>query len=179
MNCLMAAALVLLGAGRTCPCAPGTNDLATELKSALAFSPHVYRAKVLSVSHRLPTTVLNVVRSAKGLPAADEDLATLEVLEVFKGGLRVGRHLEVKNGDGTDCAVLFSSGNEVLVYSLDQDPTSVVVCSRTRAIVPTDIELAWLRTGVLPRCPWRKASRRFRCSSADPRTSSLGSSVAS
>jgi hypothetical protein len=155
MNWAMVVMVVLVaGDARACSCGSGSGDLAKDLKDALA-SPHIYRARVVGLSHRVVTTLLNVVQAARRQPKLADDLAMLEVLEVFRGGLRVGQHLEVSNnnGFGSGCDPEFAVGEDLLIYTLDGDPKSISGCSRTREVTPTDLELDWLRTGVLPPLP--------------------------
>lgn len=84
----------------------------------------------------------------------DDAKASVEVLETFKGSLKVGSKVTVPAGGGGDCTFPFEARKTYVMYAWEK-PSSVGLCSRTREItsISGDTELKWLRTGVLPPLP--------------------------
>lgn len=76
-----------------------------------------------------------------------------EVLEVFKGPLRPGLKFSVNSGDGINCGFIFQENSLTLIYSDDEAPTEVSMCSRSRTVSLGDVELTWLQTGRMPAIP--------------------------
>lgn len=52
----------------------------------------------------------------------------------------------------------------MLVYSVNDDPTSVLMCTRTHVVHAGDSELTWLRTGISPPVPVAVRVQHEQCS---------------
>ncbi|HEX4386569.1 MAG TPA: hypothetical protein VH083_26625 [Myxococcales bacterium] len=132
---------------RACKCRQESDDLQANLKTARENAVAIYRARVDA--------------------ADDSSRAWVDVLEVFKGDVKSGSHLELPAGGGGDCSINFRIGLEYLMYATGSGPTSVGLCSRTRAIKPADLELTWLRERVLPPAPVALQRETVSCEPCD------------
>lgn len=123
------------------------DDLVQNLKEARAEASAIYLARVLTVDDR------NIRGSAQ-----------VEVLERFKGKLKIGSTLTVPAGGGGDCTFPFKAQKTYVMYARGT-PTDVSLCSRTREVasLESDTELTWLRTGALPPVPTVLLRETVRC----------------
>jgi hypothetical protein len=146
---LVAVALVMRPArALACKCDEGPNDLAENLKRAREHASVIYLAQVVSIERGLEGT-----------------LARVKVLETFKGDVSVGHTPMVPTGGHHDCTFGFNVGKTYVIYN------GASWCSRTREIVSVenDVELKWLRTGVLPPTPKALLRETVKCEPCDLR----------
>ena len=164
LRCL-ASILVITAAPRVahaCVCAGEVNDMHAALANAKKMAVAIYRARAEALSEPWD--------------------ADLEVLEVFKGEMKIGQHLKIVAR--SDCSFPFRAGEEYLVYAhcrpVTQSATpgsrssarrcsydAVSKCSRTKAIAPGDAELDWLRTGRWPPMPVALQRESVSCKECD------------
>lgn len=130
-----------------CSCDPGSPDLLTNLREARKEASTIYYGRVVSIDEAL--------------------VASVEVLEVFKGNLAVGTKLSVSYEH--PCAYPFDSGETALIYA-DEDPSQVFLCTRTRRASKDDVELEWLRTGKPPAVPIALQRETVTCQSCSLET---------
>ncbi|NMO16404.1 hypothetical protein HPC49_09595 [Pyxidicoccus fallax] len=155
---LACAVLTLPTPADACSCVRGSPDLHEALRDALSDSDMVFHGRVKSVGPRLK------LLSYLGVKTDWE--ARLEVLEVFKG--KPGGSLVLPSGPTASCEYPFTEGDEFLVYVNDYDGQPVsTICSRTRPAFKSDVELDWLRTGVLPSVPVALQRQSVRCEPCD------------
>lgn len=129
-----------------CKCDEGPSDLAENLQRAREQASVIYLAQVLSIE-----------RGGEGM------LAQVKVLETFKGDVPVGHTPMVPTGGHHGCTFRFEVQKTYVIYN------GASWCSRTREIVSveSDVELKWLRTGVLPPTPKALLRETVKCEPCD------------
>jgi hypothetical protein len=134
-----------------CSCGQGPTDLGEALTQARDLSATIYLAQVLSIE-----------------PGLESQLARVKVLETFKGEVPVGLTPMVPTGGL--CMIPLKVGNTYVIYGWAS------WCSRTREIrsVENDLELTWLRTGVLPPKPRALLRETVRCEPCSLETVTAG-----
>ncbi|RKH60827.1 hypothetical protein [Corallococcus aberystwythensis] len=141
--------LAMPASGWACSCLYGTQGLASTLKEARAQAGFIYLGRVRDQEN------------------PSDGFATVDVVEAFKGSVKVGDVLQLPYGWSGDCLLSLPPGQTWLLYAGDTSPEEVWRCSRSRRIFSDDSELTWLRTGVLPPVPVSLQREAVSCKACD------------
>lgn len=139
-----------------CSCADDTRPVIDRLRDAKKKADAVFYARVVSVEH------------ARSLEPHAKPIATLEVIETFKGA--PGAVVTTSTGNGGDCSYPFRQRGEYVVYAYRsrEGGLSTGWCTRTRPVLDTnDAELQWLRTGLPPPKPVSVQRELVSCTRCD------------